>query len=246
MHLYESYINKALMQQYSLAFTFFVAICKQYPFKKIEEYCNYITYKYAFRHLFKPYLKRAFKKLRKNFYDKRKIEFLARILNQIYKKNSFKKIKIFSNAKGFINKLIKSLLKSSFAKFKKSINLIAKIKNNNNKINKKIETKKENKNKNEDLEIKDDEDNLDLSDYELFQKKKNDDNSVKMNSYLYESFGSDSKSLTVEPNSENNDRLHKLKMMLLIKNNMYNDEESVSNSLNNSAQKITSKKIKDK
>ena len=60
-----------------------------------------------------------------------------------------------------------------------------------------------------------------------------------MNSYLYESFGSDSKSLTVEPNSENNDRLHKLKMMLLIKNNMYNDEDSVSNSLNNSAKKIT-------
>ena len=41
-----------------------------------------------------------------------------------------------------------------------------------------------------------------------------------MNSYFYESFESDNKSLSIEPNSENNDRLHQLKMMLLIKNNI--------------------------
>ena len=74
-----------------------------------------------------------------------------------------------------------------------------------------------------------------------------------MNSYVYESFGSDSKSLSVEPNSENNDRLHQLKMMLLIKNNIYNDDDSqnanldsLSNSLNNSEQKIKYKKYKKK
>ena len=32
--LYESYINHAINQQYKIAFSFFVAICKQYPFKK--------------------------------------------------------------------------------------------------------------------------------------------------------------------------------------------------------------------
>ena len=74
-----------------------------------------------------------------------------------------------------------------------------------------------------------------------------------MNSYFYESFESDNKSLSIEPNSENNDRLHQLKMVLLIKNNIYNDDnyhnidlDSVSNSLNNSEHQITSKRHKKK
>ena len=72
-----------------------------------------------------------------------------------------------------------------------------------------------------------------------------------MKSYLYESSGSDSKSLSIEPNSENNDKLHQIKMMLLLKNNIYGDDDSqylnldsISNSLNNSYQNITSKKNK--
>ena len=250
--LYETYINKAIRQQYAIAFSFFVAICKQYPFRKLDEYCNYIRYKYTLRHLFKPFIRRSFKKMRKNFYYKRKIEFLIMILNRIYRKKIFKDIKNFWKLNKLIKCLIKPILQLNFTEFKTNIKLKHKIiyekerENNINKNNKKTNSK--NKNKYNDFYLNDN-DNID-SDSEIFQKKKNDD-SVKMNSYLYESFGSDSKSLSVEPNSENNDKLHKLKMMLLIKNNIYNDDDShnlnldsVSNSLNNSSQKITSKKNK--
>ena len=67
-----------------------------------------------------------------------------------------------------------------------------------------------------------------------------------MNSYLYESFESNSKSLSLEPNSEDNDKLHQLKMMLLIKDNYGdsdNSRESNSISLNNSSHNIRSKKL---
>ena len=251
--LYETYISRAIRQQYVIAFSFFVAICKQYPFKKLEEYCNYITYKYAFRHLFKPYVRRSFRQLRKFFFLKRKIEFLVMRLNKLFNKKIFQTIKNFFRLKRLI-KSLKPFLKSNFILFKKNIKLKAQ---NNDKDKESSENKNnlknvEEKNLNKYLEPDIKDDDIDKSDYDLFQKRKNDD-SVKMNSYLYESFGSDSKSLSVEPNSENNDKLHQMKMMLLIKNNIYNDDDShnlnldsISNSLNNSAQKITSKKNKKK
>lgn len=69
------------------------------------------------------------------------------------------------------------------------------------------------------IENRNDEDSVNLDDSIKNHRRKND-NSLKMNSYLYESFGSDSKSISLEPNSEDNDKLHQLKMMLLIKNNL--------------------------
>jgi hypothetical protein len=237
--LYETYINKALYQQYKIAFSFFVAICKQFAFRKLEEYCNYINYKLAFRKLFQPFIKRAFIRFRQNIFLKRKIDFLISCLDKLLKRKIFSKIKKYSILKSFSNSLIKQILKLNFPILKKNIkekieiNEKIKKEKENDINNKKLETK--NKLNHEDLDIKDD-DNIDLSDNEQYEKRKNDD-SVKMNSYVYESFESDSKSLSIEPNSENNDKLHQLKMMLLIKNNLY-DDDSNSNSLNNSIQKI--------
>ena len=241
--LYETYINRAIYQQYKIAFAFFVAVCKQYAFRKLEEYCNYITYKYAFRQLFKPFMRRSLEKLRKNIHSKRKIDFLTSCLNRIFKKKMFSYIKNFLILKPFVNGLIKHILKLNFTELKKKISLINK-KPEKIIINKKKEEKT--------IDLKDEYINLSDDENENLQKRKYDED-VKMNSYVYESFGSDSKSFSIEPNSENNDKLHQLKMMLLIKNNVYNDEnyhnfdlDSVSNSLNNSEQLITSKKHKKK
>ena len=247
--LYETYIKRAIRQQYSIACAFFVAVCKQYAFRKLEEYCNYITYKYAFRQLFKPFIRRGFKKMRKNYFLKRKIEFFSSCLNKIYKKKTFASIKNYAKIKFFVKVLINKLLKTNFTEFIKKAKIYQK--NNDKKKENKINIKKvEIKNNFEDIELEDD-DKIDIN-YENYIKRRNN-NDVKMNSYVYESFGSDSKSLSVEPNSENNDKLHQLKMMLLIKNNIYNDDDSnnanldsLSNSLNNSAHKITSKKNKKK
>ena len=298
--LYESYINKAIYQQYNIAFAYFVAVCKHYPFRKLEEYCNYITYKYAFRHLFKPFMRKAFRKFIKIIYTKKKIEFLALFLAKFYKFKIFSKIFIFANIrkkilenakkiKSFVSLITNPYLKSNFAQLKnktkkpKEEKLEKKfednIKNNNNpieikediKVNNHIQVKEDIKDNNNNhtnnqnkieshfnkidnpkkIENKNDEDSINLSDSIKNHRRKND-NSLKMNSYLYESFGSDSKSISLEPNSEDSDKLHQLKMMLLIKNNLDyednlpdRDSDSNSNSLNNSAsqKKFLNKKL---
>ena len=305
--LYESYINKAIYQQYNIAFAYFVAVCKHYPFRKLEEYCNYKTYKYAFRHLFKPFMRRALRKFIKNIYTKKKIEFLTLFLSKFYKLKILSKISNFAKnrkkikddtqkIKPFVSLITKPYLKSSFNELKnktkqpKIEKLENKLKSNekkieddilNNKINNHIEVKENIKDNNHDeikedikddddnnnnnkiedhfnkienpkkIENRNDEDSVNLDDSIRNHRRKND-NSLKMNSYLYESFGSDSKSISLEPNSEDNDKLHQLKMMLLIKNNLEYEEEnsrdmldSNSNSLNNSAsqKKYLNKKL---
>jgi len=294
--LYESYINKAIYQQYNIAFAYFVAVCKHYPFKKLEEYCNYITYKYAFRHLFKPFMRRALKEFVKNIYSKKKIEFLTLYLTKFYKlkilsklfnfaKNRKKNLENTKKIKSFASLITKPYLKSNFNELKNRLNqpkeeklenkLKAKekkIEDNiiNNKINKPIEIKEDIKDNSEDnslnkdkieehfnkienpkkIENRNDEDSVNLSDSIKNHRRKND-NSLKMNSYLYESFGSDSKSISLEPNSEDNDKLHQLKMMLLIKNNLEYEEnsrdldlDSNSNSLENASHmKYLNKKL---
>ena len=42
-------------------------------------------------------------------------------------------------------------------------------------------------------------------------------NTLKMNSFIYESLNSSKSSYTVEPNSVDNDRLHQLQLMLINK-----------------------------
>ena len=51
-----------------MAFSYFVAICKHYPYRKIEEYANYRTYNFAFRQLFRPFIRRALRYFMSNLY----------------------------------------------------------------------------------------------------------------------------------------------------------------------------------
>ena len=269
--LYESYINRAIYQHYNIAFIYFIAVCKQYPFRKIEEFCNYKTYRIAFRHLFKPFIRKAFKIFIKNCYTKRKIEYLIIILKNFFKNKIFSKISNYATyinkkreenkqkIKPLINSLIKPYLKSYYNEFKNKINLHKKkiILNYNNDIDKNIDDNKIKKINFEELKkniekaddsinlsdyLNNKEDSINLSDSGNNHRRKND-GSIKMNSFMYES--SESKSLSLEPNSEGNDKLHQLKLMLLIKNNLVNGEHEMdidSNSLNNSLPRITNKK----
>ena len=94
--LYESYINKAIFQQYNIAFAYFIAICKQYPYRKIEEYCNFKTYNYAFLQLFKPIIKKRFKYFIHCCYTKRKVEYLSILLTKMFKFKVMERIFIAS------------------------------------------------------------------------------------------------------------------------------------------------------
>ena len=267
--LYESYINRAIYQHYNIAFIYFVAVCKQYPFRKLEEYCNYKTYRIAFRHLFKPFLRRALKAFVKNCYMKRKIEYLVIILKNFFKNKIFSKISNYAmyinkkrqenkqKIKPLVNSIIKPYLKSYYNEFKNKINLQKKkiTINYNSEIDQNIDDNKIKKINIEELKkniekaddsinlsdyIKNKEDSINISDSEKNLRRKND-NSIKMNSFMYES--SESKSLSLEPNSEGNDKLHQLKLMFLIKNNIVNGEhDNDLDSLNNSLPKISGKK----
>jgi hypothetical protein len=93
--LYESYINHAINQQYTLAFSFFVAICKQYPFKKLEEFYNYKTYNYAFRQLLRPFNRYNFKYFISRFQIRKKVEYLEVLLTKMIKFKALERIYLY-------------------------------------------------------------------------------------------------------------------------------------------------------
>ena len=94
--LYKSYINNAIIQHYYMAFTYFIAVCKQQPFRRIEEYCNYKTYSQVFRKLLIPFIKRYFRIFVDKLNSKRKIEFLTIFLSKFFKYKVMEKIYIYS------------------------------------------------------------------------------------------------------------------------------------------------------
>ena len=93
--LYESYINHAIYQQYTLAFSFLVAICKQYPFKKLEEFYNYKTYNYAFRQLLRPFNRYNFKYFISRFQIRKKVEYLEVLLTKMIKFKTLERIYLY-------------------------------------------------------------------------------------------------------------------------------------------------------
>ena len=145
--LYESYINHSIIQQYSVAFSYFVAICKHYPYRKIEEYANYKTYNYAFRQLFRPYTRKAFKYFVNNIYMRRKLEYLVALLTKMFKFKILEKIYLYNqiyegdNQKIFkmiITKILSTLIKPHL---KQTFDILKEI----------SKQKKDNKNKDNDL-----------------------------------------------------------------------------------------------
>ena len=94
--LYQSYINQAIYQQYRIAFTYFVAVCKHNSFRKIEEYCNYITYRKVFRKLLIPFTKRHFATFVNNCYFRNKLEFFVSFLTKFFKYKMMARIIDFS------------------------------------------------------------------------------------------------------------------------------------------------------
>ena len=98
--IYQYYISHALYQHYYIAFTYFIAICKNKTFKKLEEYCNYKSSTYAFRKLGLPYIRRSFRTFVNNCYFKKKIEFLIILLSKLFKYKILEKIFIYSEIMG--------------------------------------------------------------------------------------------------------------------------------------------------
>ena len=208
--LCQLYVSQSFSQRYIIAISYFVAICKQYPFKMIEDYCNYKTYYYAFRQLFRPFTRRYFKIFLINCISITKIGYFVESLSRLLKFKAMEKIYIYSQIKEKIERLkkissvilkvllpfIKFHLKNSFDNFVQYYNNKKNINKNNNNINNNSFNKKLI--------------NIDLSSLDLEPIYKNKRNkTARINSFLYESF--ESRSISIHPNSVDNDILHRIK-----------------------------------
>ena len=91
---YEMYYNEEIWQRYNIAFAYFRAILKQGTFRRIEDYCNYQTYYYAFFRLFTPFIRRNFEYLVNRCHYRKRVEYLEELLKRLFKAKCMEKIYI--------------------------------------------------------------------------------------------------------------------------------------------------------
>jgi len=209
-NLCQIYYNHSSSQRYIIAISYFVAICKQYPFKMLEDYCNYKTYYYAFRQLFRPFTRRYFKIFLINCISITKIGYFVESLSRMFKFKAMEKIYIYSQIKekndqlkkmcGIILKVILPLIKIHL---KNNFDLLVKY-YKNKKNTKKNNNKKNNNKSNRLIQI----DFNSLYFDPLYKNKRN--KTSRINSFIYDSL--DSLGYSVHPNSVDNDILHQIKI----------------------------------
>ena len=270
--LYRYYIDLAIYQHYSIAFSYFVAICKNYPFRKIMTYNGYKSYDIVIKRLFLPFIRRAFLDFISKMYFKRKLRYFIFILNKFFKFKVLERIynssPIEGNEEKYFKKVIFKIMKTLFKPhlkeaFVKLFNYNIPKSDNRNEIEKEEEYIK---NK-EDKKIKKDKKENNVNDF----SKNSSDNSekykkiakryleysptyIKAKSYLYESSSEDS-SISVRPNSLDNHQWAKIQAKLqlaryrIMNNDIENEEveENLdeSDNINNKKEK-REKKIKKK
>ena len=207
--LYESYINHAIFQQYNIAFSFFVAICKQYPFKKLEEYYNYKTYNYAFRQLFRPFNRKNFRYFLNCFNMKKKVEYLVALLTKMIKFKTMERIFIYGQysheddeEKAFkliIMKIMHTIIRPHL--YEAFITLKDNVYQNLNNID---NNKEENKDDSEvNFNISDDDDNINNMNDNNYYNFKNQINTENGNKVENDIEKSDNSNLNLNENANN-------------------------------------------
>ena len=227
--LYQYYIDSAIHQNYNIAFSYFIAICKSYPFGKILAYTNYKSSEIVIKRLFLPFIRRNFRDFIGQLYFKRKLRYFIFILNKFFKFKVLEKIynssQIEGNEEKYFKIVIFKIMKTLFKPHLKEV--FQKLKNNidNNP------TKKENMYKQIDEEyIKNKEDkNIKKENKNEFSRNSSENSEKykklakryleysptykKARSYLYESFNEDN-SFTIRPNSLDNHQWAKMQAKL--------------------------------
>ena len=225
--LYESYINHAIYQQYTLAFSFLVAICKQYPFKKLEEFYNYKTYNYAFRQLLRPFNRYNFKYFISRFQIRKKVEYLEVLLTKMIKFKALERIYLYGqymqeeddeeNFRLIIMKIMSTLLRphllETFYILKENLNQINNEKEeedlHSNLSDDKIEEKKEKEENEVNFNISDDDDILSDNSF--------NNNNDKLNNILNQE---------KENNKEDNQNNNNLKNIINTNSDKYNKDNN--------------------
>ena len=241
--LYRYYIDLAIYQHYSIAFSYFIAICKNYPFRKIIAYCEYKSYDRYIKKLFLPFIRRNFRDFVGKLYFKRKLKYFIFRLNKFFKFKVFEKIYITSqiniNEEQYFKIVIFKIMKTLFKPHLKQVfdKLIIYSKNKKKEKYDKIKIKADNNINNKEN------DNISNKNNELRDSSEKSDQYAKIakryleysptykkaNSYIYESFNEDS-SFSVRPNSLDNHQWAKMQAKLqlaryrIINNEFDNDE----------------------
>ena len=195
--------NALILMNKKIAFDFLVGICKIYQFKKIQEYNEKLKLSLAIKKLFTPFIHTKFLLFIKKFKYFIVLNNFAFVLNRYLKhKTLFKLLKYFNGIKLLNDKIIQAVkpLENLFLK-----KCIEKIKNSNKNIFNDIDLNNIN--------------NYNSKSYlsKHFEKEDN-----KANSYIYESLDCED-SISVHPNSVDNDGLHQLKEIIEMQNENRNE-----------------------
>ena len=196
-----------------IALEFLIGIIKIRQFKKIQDYNEKMRWANSLVRLFTPFIHNKFLLFVQNCRNRyiNKLEYFIKILEQILKRKIMKLLKEYSKVKFYNNRLIPAIKNSEKILLKKSFE---KIKNNNpNKIPELPAQDANNINNNVSY----------LNKYLISEDKKS-------NSYIYESLDCED-SISVHPNSVDNDGLHQLKELIEMQSDggVRYEEENVGN-----------------
>ena len=188
-----------IIMKKKIALDYLIGICKIYQFKKIQEYNEKMKCSRSLIKLFTPFIRHKFSLFIHKCKYFNKLKNLMKALTRLFGYIILKKIINFSKNVEFLNKVILPAIKSLQKLFLKKY--FEKIKNSNNSIN------------NLNLNVKE----INNNKYRSYISEHYEKEENKANSYIYESLDCED-SISVHPNSVDNDGLHQLKEIIEMQN----------------------------
>ena len=259
--IYKYYIDLEIYKNYHLAFSYLVAICKNYAFRRIIVYSDYKSYQILIKKLFMPFIRRNFRYFIGTLNFKRKLRYFVFILNKFFKYKILEKIynssNIEENPAKYFQMVIFKIMKTLFKPHLKEV--FDKLNNYNpDKKENKLKPEKDNSNKNkEDMKIKKinkEDNNGNLSENSQMNSEKYkkiakryleySPTYTKAKSYIYESFNEDN-SFSVRPNSLDNHQWAKIQAKLQLARYRIMSEEFENEEIEDISEENDSGKIND-
>lgn len=232
--LYEIFIKEMLCQRFTIGFAYFIAVIKQYPYRKLEKYITYKTYYKAFKTLFIPFIRRNFYYFIMKIESNQKIEYLVALITKCIKLKTLEKIYIYgmvrqSQLEGetfmdILTKIVKHVSKPSLiVHFHYFVNASEKLKKKHNQVIEQVQKKDRNIHNHEikepSLHISNESKSLER--LMIITGEYEEEDNLKMNTYVYESIintSKDTSSYILECNSTESPKLRKLFQKFLAKN----------------------------
>ena len=241
--IYKYYIDLEIHKNYHIAFSYLVAICKNYAYRKIIAYSDYQSYHIIIKKLFLPFIRKNFRYFISILNFKRKLKYFVFILNKFFKFKVLEKIynsaQIEENPAKYFKIVIFKIMKTLFKPHLKEVfDKLNNFNSNDLKINKIKPEKNNNINS-----LQNSQENSDK--YKKIAKRylEYSPTYTKAKSYIYESFSEDN-SFSVRPNSLDNHQWAKIQAKLQLARYRIMSEE-FENEDEDNTDEIGSDKIND-